>query len=317
LTVGVEHSLTSSLNVSVTYAFAHSDRLRTGGFSTTQWARNFVKIGTDSFGRSILSTSLLDPTLGISTGDLGSFSHGNYHQLVVAVNKRYAHRYQFFANYTWSQNKSNASSERDTDTFFGPQDPFNLNLDYGINGLDITHQFKAGAVVDLPYGFNWSTSIIAHSGLAYPAYITADVNGDGVSNQGFGTNDRPVVQPGSGKPFLLPLYPGRQPNFFNWDMRLAKDFKLGERYSVRLTADVFNLTNASNLYSNPDHSAFVDVSCVPNVAPVAGNTCAPLTAIPKPGDISLSNGGTKYRTLDQLSPGASAFAAQFGVRFQF
>src|SRR5207245_354839 len=98
----------------------------------------------------------------------------------------------------------------------------------------------------------------------YPAYITVDLNGDGVSNQGFGTNDRPTVQLGSGKPFLLPLYPGRQPNFFSWDMRLAKDIKMGEHYSVRLMADLFNITNASNLYSNPDHSAFVDVSgCAP------------------------------------------------------
>jgi len=129
------------------------------------------------------------------------------------VNKRYARRYQFFANYTWSQNKSNASAERDTDTFFGPQDPFNLNLDYGTNGLDITHQFTAGAVVDLPWHLNWSTHVIAHSGLAYPAYITADLNGDGVSNQGFGTNDRPTVQIGSGKPFFLPLYPAASLTF--------------------------------------------------------------------------------------------------------
>ena len=323
LTVGVEHSLTSSLNVSVTYAFAHSDFLRTGGFSTTQWARNFVKIGTDPFGRSILGTSPLDPTLGGSTDELASFSRGNYHQLVVAVNKRYARRYQFFANYTWSQNKSNASAERDTDTFFGPQDPFNLNLDYGIDGLDIAHQFKAGGVVDLPYGFNWSTSIIAHSGLAYPAYITTDVNGDFVSNQGFGTNDRPIIQLGSGKPFLLPLYPGRQPSFFNWDMRLAKDIRLRERYIVRLSADIFNLTNASNLYSNPDHSAFIDyftLTTTPACTPIPNSisiSCPALTSLPKVGQISNQNGGTKYRTLDQLSPGASAFAAQFGVRFQF
>ncbi len=323
LTVGVEHSITSSLDVSITYAFAHSNFLRTGGFSTTQWARNFVKIGTDPFGRSILGTSPLDPTLGGATGELGSFAHGNYNQLVVAVNKRYARRYQFFANYTWSQNKSNASSERDTDTFFGPTDPFNLNLDYGINGLDITHQFKAGTVIDLPYGFSWSNNIIAHSGLAYPAYITTDVNGDFVSNQGFGTNDRPIIQLGSGKPFLLPLYPGRQPGFFNWDTRLAKDIKMGERYSVRLMADLFNMTNASNLYSNPDHSAFIDYyntattpACTPYPNSISLN-CPALTSLPKVGQVSVQNGGTKYRTLDQLSPGASAFAAQFGLRFQF
>ncbi|HKT46148.1 MAG TPA: TonB-dependent receptor [Candidatus Acidoferrales bacterium] len=311
LTVGVEHSF-SDWTVSATYAFVHSERLRIGGFSTTNWNRNFTSSGTDQFGRSIL-TGALDPTIFADT-ELASFGHGNFHELALAVNKRFAHRYQLFANYTWSRNYSNASSERDTDTFFGPQDPFNLNLDYGRSGLDITHQFKAGAVVDLPWKLNWSTNIIAHSGLAYPAYILTDINGDGVSNQGIGTNDRPVVQLGSGKPFLLPDYPGRQPGFFVWDMRLGKDIHLGERYAVRFMADLFNITNASNLYSSPDNNAFVSVNCVSN-APAFGNTCAPLTALPKPGDANPV--GTTYRRLDQLAPGATPFAAQFGVRFQF
>lgn len=40
-----------------------------------------------------------------------------------------------------------------------------------------------------------------------------------------------------------------------------------------------------------------------------------LSALPKPGD--ATGLGNTYRTLDQISPGASAFAAQFGMRFQF
>jgi hypothetical protein len=106
-------------------------------------------------------------------------------------------------------------------------------------------------------------------------------------------------------------------------MRLAKDIRLRERYIVRLSADIFNLTNASNLYSNPDHSAFIDyftLTTTPACTPIPNSisiSCPALTSLPKVGQISNQNGGTKYRTLDQLSPGASAFAAQFGVRFQF
>lgn len=40
-----------------------------------------------------------------------------------------------------------------------------------------------------------------------------------------------------------------------------------------------------------------------------------LSALPKPGD--PAGLGNTYRTLDQLSPGASAFAARFGTRSQF
>jgi hypothetical protein len=335
LTVGVEHQFSNEWTVSVNYAYMHSSHLKTGGFSTSNWQRNLVPVATDQFGRAIIGSTgdpitggftcpangvfvfggepmPLDCTLTPFSGalSLASFSRGNYNQLVVSVNKRFAHRYEWFANYTWSRNYSNDSSERDTDTFFGAQDPFNINIDYGRNGLDITHQFKSGISADLPWGISWSSNFIAHSGLAYPAYSSADVNGDGVINQ-FSNNDRPAVQIGSGQPFLLTRYPNRQPDFFTWDMRLSKDFKLGERYTVRLVADIFNVTNRGNLYSNPDNSGFVPV---PGCTPIAGSissTCPPLTAIPTPGNTP------GYRHLDEISPGSSPFAAQFGVRFSF
>lgn len=333
LTVGVEHQLSGNWTVSVNYAFMHSWRLKTGGFSTSNWQRNFVSAGTDQFGRTLLAaepggvgtcaaTGALvfgalpaDCTLNVfGDGELASFSYGNYHAVVVSANKRFSNHFQFFANYTWSRNYSNDSSERDTDTFFGTQDPFNIAIDYGRNGLDISHQFKSGIVADLPFGFNWSSNFIYHSGLAYPAYSSADLNGDGVVNQ-FSNNDRPVVQLGGGSPFLLTRYPARQPDFFTWDMRISKDIRMGERYQVRLTADLYNVTNRGNLYSNPDNSGFVTLS---NCAPVGGNvlatTCDPLTKIPKQGDVF---NGVPYGVHDEISPGSTPFAAQFGVRFQF
>lgn len=258
----------------------------------------------------------LDCTLTPFSGalELASFSHGNYHQLVASVNKRFSNHFQWFANYTWSRNFSNDSSERDTDTFFGAQDPFNIDIDYGRNGLDITHQFKSGLVIDLPMGFSWSSNFIAHSGLAYPAYSSVDVNGDGVINQ-FSNNDRLVVQLGNGKPFLLPRYPARQPDFFTWDTRVTKDFKLGERYSLRLAADLFNLTNSSNLYSNPDNSGFIAPpgACTP-IPNSISSVCPPLTSIPRQGQ---NVNGLQYGVLDEISPGSTPFAAQFGIRFQF
>ena len=316
LTVGVEHQVASNWTVAVNYAFMHSDRLKTGGFSTSNWQRNFVSAGTDQFGRTILAqepggvgtcaaTGALvfgalpaDCTVSVfGDGSLASFSHGNYHSLVVSANRRFSNHFLFFANYTWSRNFSNDSSERDTDTFFGAQDPFNIAIDYGRNGLDITHQFKSGIVADLPHGFSWSSNFIAHSGLAYPAYSTVDENGDGVINQ-FSNNDRPVVTLG-GKSFLLTRYPARQPNFFTWDMRISKNFNFSERYQIRLIADIYNVTNRGNLYSNPDNSAFVPPA---------------LTAIPKQGDVFS---GATYGVRDQISPGSTPFGAQFGVRFQF
>jgi hypothetical protein len=310
-----EKTLARSWNVSISYAFEHSDFLRVGGYGTTIWNRNFASNGMDALGRAIL-TGPLDRTQAVND-DLASFGRGNFHTVIFAVDKRFAKRYQFFANYSWSRNYSDFSSERDTDSYFGPQDPINPSLDYGPSELYVEHQFKGGGVVNLPLGFTWSTDFIVHSGLAYPAYVGVDVNGDGVTYPGFGTDDRPVVQIGNQQPYLLPDYPGRQPWFYGWNMRMAKDFHLTERFRARLSADLYNVTNASDLYSQPGHSAFVDVNgCVPNVG-FLGESCLPLTALPRPGLIAAQFGGTRYRTLDELAPGATPFAAQFGVRVAF
>jgi hypothetical protein len=316
LTFSAEQTLARNWTLSVSYAFEHSDFLRIGGYGTTIWNRNFATNGTDAFGRAIL-TGPLDPTQA-SNNELASFGRANFHTVVFAVNKRFSKRYQLFGNYSWSRNYSDASGERDTDSYFGPQDPLNTNLDYGRSELDTVHQFKGGGVVTLPLGITWSSDFVAHSGLAYPAYVSADINGDGVTYPGLGTNDRPAVQIGNSAPFLLPEYPGRQPWFFNWNMRVAKEFHLGERYRVGLSADLFNVTNASNLYSEPGHSAFVDLpGCTTNAPPALGMICPPLNSLPAPGEIASQFGGTKYRTLDELTPGATPFAAQFGVRFEF
>jgi len=348
VTFGVEHQFNNEWSVSVNYVYMNSAHLKTGGFSTSNWQRNLVPIGTDQFGRAIIGSTgpgtggftcpannvfvfggeplPLDCTLTPFSGalSLASFSHGVYNEIVGGVNKRFGHRFEWFANYTWSRNFSNDSSERDTDTFFGTQDPFNINIDYGRNGLDITHQFKSGVSVDLPWGLTWSSNFIAHSGIPYPAYSSADINGDTVINQ-FSNNDRPTIQIGNGPVSLLTRYPARQPDFFTWDMRLSKDLKFGERYDLRLVADIFNLTNRANLYSNPDNTGFVNVTGCTVDPPVGGvlsvsQTCAPLTSIPKQGQfIGPPVGGQPsiYGAHDEISPGSTAFAAQLGVRFSF
>jgi hypothetical protein len=113
LTAGVEHHFTNEWTVSVNYAYMHSSHLKTGGFSTSNWQRNLVSIGTDQFGRAILgstgttgipcaangvpvfgfSPTPLDCTLTPFSGaqELASFSHGNYNEVVASVNKRFQH----------------------------------------------------------------------------------------------------------------------------------------------------------------------------------------------------------------------------------
>jgi hypothetical protein len=83
------------------------------------------------------------------------------------------------------------------------------------------------------------------------------------------------------------------------------------------------------LYSNPDNSGFITLSDPVNqalpcgdpagtfISPApgaVGQVCASLTAIPKQGNVFH---GIPYGVHDEISPGSTPFAAQFGVRFKF
>jgi len=329
LTGGIEHTFAHGWTVTATFAWANSQHLRTGGYGSEEaWQRNFIKVGTDQFGRSLLQgtpggdANPADDTLGITTNTTASYAHGNYESAVLNVTKRFSQHFQMFANYIYSENKDNGASERDTDTYFGQQDPFNLNLDYGRNGLDIKHQFKASGVYQLPWGFLVSASVIAHTGVPYPLYVDLDINGDAVANSGYShNNDRPSVQLANGKEVLLNRYPFNQPGFAELDARLQKDIKIGEKYTVQLSGDFFNLTNRANLYSNPDTNATIAYStlggCVPNATNIAGWNCGPLTAPLTQANFAPGGPYAGYRAINQVAPGSTPFAFQAGAKFIF
>ncbi len=329
LTAAVEHTFARNWIVTATFAWVNSQHLRTGGYGSEEaWYRNFTRCGAagqppaaDAFGRSILC-GLLDPTLGIATNSTASYAHGNYESAVLNITKRFSDHFQFFANYIWSENKDNGASERDTDTYFGQQDPFNLSIDYGRNGLDVINQFKAGGVYDLPKGFMVSSTFIAHTGVPYPLYIGTDVNGDTVANSGYShNNDRPTVTLANGKTILIGRYTANQPGYAEWDARLQKNFNIGERYSLQLSGDFYNLTNRGNLYSNPDTSATINypagqcatwASQFPGSGAL-GSNCAPFTV----AGIKAAEAASGYRAINQVAPGSTPFAFQAGVKFLF
>ena len=137
------------------------ENLRTGGYYSTPWDRNlfcdpksvsgceinatsaFIPSSQfDEYGRTIDAFNLprMDPGLGIANA-ISSFGKGRYHALLLQVKKTFSARFQFGINYALSGNKDNASSDRDTDAFNGPSDPFRfLELDYGRSQLDIRSQ---------------------------------------------------------------------------------------------------------------------------------------------------------------------------------
>ena len=235
------------------FIVSESRNLRVGGFRSTSWDRNLAPpTRFDQFGRGIeiLAAGRPDPTIAQANA-LASFGRGRYRALLISLARPMANRWQFYASYTLAKSTGNGSTERDTESLFGPSDPFNPGADEGITELDERHQFKSYLVLTLPRDITLASTWSAGSGLAFPVYSPTDLNGDGVTNDGLHP-DRPVVD---GQ--LLPRFPYHQPAWFMWDFRAAKGVTLGAGVRMQVMLDVFNLLNTGNTYADPRTQAIL------------------------------------------------------------
>ena len=137
------------------------------------------------------------------------------------MRKRFSRRYQFEWNYVWSKDKDDDSNERDpfTDRAL---DLNNLQLDYALSDRDIRHKFNFYMFSELPYGFEFVPRVQARS--AQPANPGAFVPPPCV--------DRNTLR--------------KDNDYFSFDWRLSRPFKLGERYQLIPTAEMFNTFNTDN-----------------------------------------------------------------------
>jgi hypothetical protein len=87
---------------------------------------------------------------------------------------------------------------------------------------DIRHSGNLNALYDLGRGFTFSTLLFARTGIPVKPIVVADTQNDGNT-----VNDRPVI---NGQVAARDAF--RQPGLFDWDMRLLKQFRLGERLRV-------------------------------------------------------------------------------------
>jgi hypothetical protein len=157
---------------------------------------------------------------------------------IIELKKRFSNHFMLMGNYTYSK-AFDTSTDFNSD--FGPQDNTNLSAERGLSDFDQRHKFVAAAIVDSPWknaflsGFTLSPIVRYNSGHPFNLLAGADVNGDRHS-----TNDRPI---GAGR------NTGRGPNYADFDLRLSRTIKLGERAGLQLLAEGFNLFNRTNFAS--------------------------------------------------------------------
>jgi hypothetical protein len=192
---------------------------------------------------------------------------------------------QFDAFYTLSKNLDNDSTERNA-SFASYDNAFDLSPEYNYGANDRRHVVAFSAVLNLPWDFELGTSsrylsgnpidvsvsgIVAPTGLVLPtglpttaasAYYSTLVTLQGKTagcavppgtcggattgdlNQDAGNfNDRPYLAPGVSS--KRNSYRNESLRFF--DLRLQRNFKLGERFAISPSVEVFNVLNFKNV----------------------------------------------------------------------
>lgn len=196
-----------------------------------------------------------------------SDGESDYKALNLELKKRFSENMQFYATYTLSHSIDDSS---DLQTLLKPQDNTNFRAERSDSLFDQRHRFVFSGVFSTPegwrtgsgwqkfmHGFSFSPIVEFGSGRPFNILAVGDANGDFQS-----TNERPTVladgtlcQTGVDVGCLQGVFPanGNLPrnsgithSYFSVDARLTRRIRFGERVSLDLIAEGFNLFNRFN-----------------------------------------------------------------------
>jgi carboxypeptidase family protein len=181
-----------------------------------------------------------DPTHTILQNNVySSAAAALYQGGILELKKRFSNHFTVMANYTYSRAVDNSTD------FNSDYSPFNatcLSCDRSLSDFDQRNKVVIAGVIESPWehsrilgGFQLSPIFNFNSGHPFNLLAGADINGDGHF-----TNDRP---PSAGR------NTGLGPDYYDFDMRLGRSFKLGEKAALQFTAEAFNLANRTNYAS--------------------------------------------------------------------
>ncbi|HMD40515.1 MAG TPA: hypothetical protein VKH15_14620, partial [Candidatus Acidoferrum sp.] len=211
-----------------------------------------------------------------------NFSNGNsiYNGLTVNLKKRFTNHYEFLASYTWSHTIDDATDLQATLT---PQDSFFPNSDRSNSTFDQRHRFvfsgvyQSGRLSGDSFGSkffsNWTVAPLVELASGRPFNIVTGVD-DNLQLSALTGRPNTFDNPSCGPTVTSKYSPtgmfqepcfadftgtlqsldgnvGRNTGLTPWvafaDMRIAKRLYFGERFSVDLITDIFNLPNRFNV----------------------------------------------------------------------
>jgi len=212
--------------------------------------------------------------------DLQSSVNTHYDALWLTVDHRFAQRYQMHAAYTLSKALNYANYDQ-VPFGYPPVDPRNLRREYGPTPNDQRHRLVIQGTADLPFGFRLSPLWTYGSGVPMDIlYVDQNGNKSRVPQLGRNAGGRQFQTAaqlnafitnlnvaggvtGDGSQLLPTVSPNARFNdtFNSFDLRLAKDIRLTERFTLQAMGEAFNLFNKANILgvNNADYSGFSNV----------------------------------------------------------
>ena len=269
-TLGVQRQLATEMVLSVDFVRRVFLNTSLGEYDANRWNRYINGVRSPVIPACVGAQSA-DPNANCSNGSITFWYPGGrqvYNAMLVKLDKRFAHRYQFTASYALTdQHGYNSIYNLDK-----------LNASWGPQGG--RHLLNVSGIIDLPWGFN--LGIIATAGSKGPA--TATINGVDLTGSGITTTPLPglsnnCLNRGCDKADLEKAvanwnstYAGKKDalgktipavvlpanyrlgqNTTSEDLRLTKVFTFGSEphaYKFSVFAEAFNIFNIANLGYN-------------------------------------------------------------------
>lgn len=297
--LGIDREISNNINLSVNYIGNRGAKVIRSRNTNLQQA-GFSPYGP-GYGPAF---ARVDPRV-LQNSQVEASGSSIYHGLAVSAIKRYSNNYQFQVSYTWSKAIDDTT---DFITDLQPANQLNLRAERGLSSWDQRHRLVVSGVVKSPFdqstglgkvlqGMTLSPIVTYSSGHPFNLLLGFDANNDTQAN-----TDRP--------PFVG-RNTGIGPNYFNVDLRLAKEvrFRGDSDYRIEGIIEAFNLFNRVN-FSGVNNTVG---SCEP-AGSLIFRSC---------GGVPLDNAHIKAR--QNASPAeplgfTSAFdprQIQLGVKFRF
>ncbi len=163
---------------------------------------------------------------------LDSRGASEYWAVKARLEKRYSDSFMLQGVYTWSRIENDGDSFRDDSL---PQNPNDLDAEWGRGNTDIPHSFVLNGIWDGPWGLRVSGILRWRSGETVNPLVGSDLNGD-----------RETIERPFSNGTLLPRNSFREESYNATDLSFSKIFGITDDQNIEGRFEVFNLFNALN-----------------------------------------------------------------------